>query len=178
MATESTRFALKKVTLRYIPVEDRMRMDAMVAEEKEVFTFWLTQRLCRELVTALVKHLSSAGLAKSGATPADIAAVQGYYQQQAKSAKKKTAPVPVATPRSHLVDRVQLRTSAKAIQIVFPVGDGGQAILPFVSHEARQWLEILYRQYRVAGWPLDMWPQWIRDEKATPLQENSRKPLH
>lgn len=179
MATESNLIALKKVTLRYIRVEDRIRMDATVAEENESFTFWLTLRMCQVLVAAMVKHLASTGVAKGVSAPADVAAVQGFYHQQAKSAKKKTAPVTIESQRTLLVDRVQLRNTDKAIQIAFPFPDeGGQAMLPLTLQEARQWLDILYRQYQAGEWPLDVWPQWMRDDKPSEQKLNAGKPLH
>ncbi|NTV06402.1 MAG: hypothetical protein HGA59_07855 [Chlorobiaceae bacterium] len=47
---------LKKVTLQYIEIEDRIRMSADLDGE-EPAVFWLTQRLCVRLVKKLSRHL-------------------------------------------------------------------------------------------------------------------------
>ena len=36
----------------------------------------------------------------------------------------------------------------------------------------RQWLSILHRQYRLAGWPNAIWPAWV--EEARPLHPRKR----
>lgn len=162
-----TPVALKKVTLRYSKVEDRIRMDALVAGElvagENVITFWLTQRLCREMVKSLAAYFNEAGLSVSDASPQNQRAVQSYLHQTAQGAKKKAVPVPGKAATSMvLVDRVQLRTSRDLVQLILPLPDKTRAVLALRPNEARQWLDILYQQYQLAEWPLGFWPEWIR----------------
>lgn len=158
---------LKKVTLRYSKVEDRIRMNALVASGS-VICFWLTQRLCRELVKSLVTHFNESGFRYGDASPQNQRALQGYLHEAAKTNKKKAVPVPDRVAASQvLLDRVRLRASRDLIQFVFPLPDKSRAILVLRPNEARQWLEILYQQYRLAEWPLGVWPEWIRAASAS-----------
>lgn len=151
-------------------------MDAL-SESGEVLCFWLTQRLCRELVKGFVDYFATADLARSSADPHHVAVVQGYLQQQAKENKKPARPIDRKPDVTSLVAKLQLRTSPKAIAITLPLPNGNDSVLAFKPAEARQWLDILYQQYCVAEWPLSIWPAWIKSEPATPVTEQ-KQPLH
>ncbi|MFA5631177.1 MAG: hypothetical protein WC997_06680 [Porticoccaceae bacterium] len=162
---------LHKVTLRYSKVEDRVRMDAQT-EAGEVVAFWLTQRLCRELISPFVTYFNNADVACTSASPQSISAVQGFLHHEAKVHKKRALPVArEKAVRVVLPSRAQVRTSSKVIQIALPLQENTMAVLAMRPDEARQWLDILYQQYRRAEWPLDIWPQWIRSVPSADISQ-------
>ena len=170
----SVRHTLNKVTLRYVQTEDRMRMDAQ-SSTGDSLTFWLTQRLCKELIAALVEYFTAQGGARGGRSATSVAAIQNFKQQQAKITKKAVAPVSVSKKDEHeksglLVTRLRLRSSDAGVLVSLPVREGEEAQLPFKPSEARQWMDILYQQYRVAGWPLDVWPRWMTEQPEVGVQ--------
>ena len=165
---------LTKVTLNYHKVEDRIRMDGR-AQQGDTVALWLTRRLCRELVKTVVAYFNrpevhSAEIDRAAVSPQHVDAVQEFLHQKAKSNRKISPPV-VSTASlasaAVLVDRVQVRTSAKVVQISFPLGEASVAVMAMTPTETRQWLDVLYQQCRLADWSLDIWPQWIQPLSAT-----------
>ena len=157
---------LNKLTTRYDRVEDRIRVDAQV-EGGGVQRLWLTQRLCGELVRTLLGYLNRSGLAVSDASPQSQGAVQRHLHQTARIRKKTSAPVSAAPKKGVLLDRLRVRTRNNHVQLLIPLPDGRNSMLVFSLDEARQWLDILYQQYRAAEWQLSVWPDWIRGESGT-----------
>jgi len=60
-----------------------------------------------------------------------------------------------------LPDKVDLSFSAEGSALLFPLGNGESALLQMSMVELRQWLAIMYRQFKNAGWPMDVWPGWF-----------------
>lgn len=151
---------LEKLTLHYLPTEDRIRMDAQV-QGGGVLVFWLTLRLCRELVKVLTEYFDKQTLPK---VQGSKKVVQSFFQQDADRQRNPVPSVerPSPTTRSQLVSEVNIRTNQHAILLRMPLGGGEAAILPMNPTEARQWLQILYEQFQRAQWPLEAWPEWIR----------------
>jgi len=169
---------LKKVTLNYSNVEDRIRMDAE-SVQGEVIVFWLTQRLCRELVKSLVSYFNKADMATTGASTRSLPSVQKFLQQTASKNKPRVAAVAAAEPQQAvLLDKVQLRTSTRMIQMSLPLAESDQAVLVFSPQEARQWMGILYQQYRRAEWPLEIWPRWIASKMDEEPQGGDGEQIH
>lgn len=169
---------LEKVTLNYVAVEDRISMRAQV-RDGEARTFWLTQRMCGQLVKSVVDYLDKTTAAVSVAAPAGKSVVQSYYQQEAMLKRTKTASVDASssTEPPLLVKTLKIRTSPKSLVIRLPLPDGVNASLPLKPREARQMLQILHGQYRKAGWPLDIWPRWIAEAGETD-PATDKGPLH
>jgi len=155
---------LTKITLSYSKVEDRIRMDGRSRDD--TVSLWITRRLCRELVKIVVAYLSkpeinNAEVARAAVSPQHLSAVQEFLHQKAKSDKIKAPPVMPAAPTAMLVSSVKVRASTKCVQISFSVGSSSMAALVMTPKETRQWLDILYEQYLVAEWSLDVWPHWM-----------------
>ena len=162
---------LKKVTLHYSNVEDRIRMDAE-SVQGDIIIFWLTQRLCRQLVKSLVGYFNKADMAATGASTRSLASVQQFLQQTASSNRQRVVAVAAAAPnQAVLLDKVQLRTSTRMIQMSLPLAEGDEAVLVFSPEETRQWMGILYQQYRRAEWPLEIWPRWIASKVGEEPQD-------
>ncbi len=150
---------LKKVTLQYIEIEDRIRMLAdLDGEERAVF--WLTQRLCRRLVPKLVHHLEHSA---PDSHLVDKGLMLSVQQHDAGWQQKFSEPVrSTGLSRSVLPEKVDLFCPAGGAAIVFPLDDGGEpARLQMTMLELRQWMAVIYRQFQVAGWPMEVWPQWF-----------------
>jgi hypothetical protein len=56
------------------------------------------------------------------------------------------------------------------VRLIFGLMDERQendATLTLQTQALRQWLGIVHSQYLKGGWPLSVWPEWIREAKAT-----------
>jgi hypothetical protein len=153
---------LKKVTVSYSPIEDRIRMTAQT-ESGDSIDFWLTLRLCREIVSVMAEQLSASVLQKTQARHAP--AVESFLQRGAASRRTKAPPVAIEPSESHLLNKVQIQAGKRGLFLRIPMGDG-MAVLPFKYDEARQWLAILFKHFQIAGWPLDFWPDWIKKSQT------------
>ncbi len=150
---------LKKVTLQYIEIEDRIRMSADLDGENSA-VFWLTQRLCRRLVPRLVGHLEHSAQKSSLVDKGLMLSVQ---QHDAEWQQRRSEPVRICElARSVLPEQVNLYCPAEGAAIIFPLDAGGdRARLQMNMVELRQWIGVVYRLYRVAGWPMEVWPRWL-----------------
>lgn len=149
---------LKKVTMQYIEIEDRIRMLAdLDGDERAVF--WLTQRLCKRLIPKLVHHLEHSA-------PDSLLVEKGLMlsvqQHDAGWQQKYSEPVRSSgLSRSVLPERVDLLCPAGGAAIIFPLAEGKPARLQMTMLELRQWMAVVYRLFKVAGWSMEVWPQWF-----------------
>jgi hypothetical protein len=149
---------LKKVTLQYIEIEDRIRMSADLDGE-EPAVFWLTQRLCVRLVKKLSGHLEQSA---PQSLLVDKGLMLSVQQHEAGWRQKISEPVKIgALSRSVLPEKVDLICPAGGAAIIFPLYEGEPARLQMNMLELRQWLAVVYRQFQIAGWSMDVWPQWF-----------------
>jgi hypothetical protein len=149
---------LKKVTLQYIEIEDRIRMSADLDGE-EPTVFWLTQRLCRRLVQTLSGHIEHSA-------PQSLLVDKGLMLsvQQHDAGWRQTFSEPVRIgrlSRSVLPEKVDLICPAGGAAIIFPLYEGEPARLQMNMLELRQWLAVVYRQFQIADWPMEVWPHWF-----------------
>jgi hypothetical protein len=156
---ESDMVMLKKVTLQYIEIEDRIRMLADLDGE-EPAVFWLTQRLCRRLVPKLAGHLEHSA---QKSLMVDKGLMLSVQQHDAGWQQKFSEPVKIGElSRSVLPETVNLLCPAGGASIIFPLDVGGKsARLQMTMLELRQWMGVIYRQFQVAGWPMEVWPHWF-----------------
>ena len=141
----------------------------------EVYVFWLTLRLCREIVGNFTKHLETTQMAS---TPArDNEHVQHSLHMKARSNLRPAKAVQKTGNDGLLVSKMKIRASKDRALLILPLTDSESAALPLTMEEARQWLGILYTQYQKAGWPLDQWPRWLRGDVALQAK-NSSQSMH
>ncbi|MEA3299516.1 MAG: hypothetical protein U9R22_04775 [Pseudomonadota bacterium] len=176
--SDTENLLLEKVTLNYVAVEDRISMRAQV-RDGEVRTFWLTQRMCGQVVKAFVEYLDRNTAGVAATAPSGKSMVQSYFQQEAMLKRTRTPSVDASasTEPPLLVKTLKIRTSPRALVLRLPLPDDATATLPLRPREARQMLQILHGQYRKAGWPMDIWPRWITDS-GDPGQVGDKGPLH
>lgn len=155
---------IRKVSLLYAPAEDRLALDAEDAEGATT-RLWLTQRLCRGLVTALTPILRqsvSPGLA--GQPPE---AAQSWEQAAAMADFGKTPGVRAAPDSvAGLVDTVRIGPPGDQVTLTFAFGGGQSRTVTLSIAALRQTLAVMHRLHVEAGWPLDLWPDWIADPAA------------
>lgn len=156
---------LQKITTVYDDCEDRVQLCGELANG-ETLQLWLTLRLLNRLVAHLC-HL----LEGQGADDLQTQVRNSFAQQAAAQSHTGQAPVQLRQPKTrflvHVVDVVQ---RPDALQLLFK--EGSASSVPAVSlnlqhSQLRQWFNILYNQYRLAGWPLGVWPEWAALEPGT-----------
>lgn len=154
---------IRKVSLLYVPAEDRLALDAEDAEGGTT-RLWLTQRLCRGLVTALTPILQQSVSLKLPGQPPEAA--QSWEQAAAMAGFGKTPGVRAA-PDSvvGLVDTVRIGPPGEQVALTFAFGDESRTVTLTIA-ALRQTLAVMHRLYVEAGWPLDVWPAWIADPAA------------
>ncbi len=160
-----------KFSLVYDVAEDRIAWD-LEDEEGGGTRLWLTQRLVRGLVAAVIPLVSGAPQAaadEQGAEPppAPDASLQAWEQAAAMSGFGKTKGVRV-TPESTagLVSTVHINTTTDGLSFTFEFGNE-QRTVGASGPAVRQTLSVLHSLHVQAGWPLDLWPAWIADPAGT-----------
>ena len=154
--------SIKTVTLRYVAFEDRMRMAARLDGNDQI-VFWLTLRHCQRILPVLVKCLEG----EKGIESAVEKSLAHSFRQKAAEWEKKETPsaepvLPSGEERSLLPERVIVVCAEKGVTLFFPLEEGKKSAKLMMSlQELRQWLGILYRQFKRAEWPLEMWPEWF-----------------
>jgi len=149
---------LKKVTYRYIEVEDRILMLAEL-DGGEPVVFWLTLRLSVRLVRELLSHLERM-VPRSGLV--DTGLMLACKQRDAEWRHEASEPVLYSPSLFKLLpEKVGLAYSAQHAALMFQLGDGQVTQLHMRLMELRQWLAIMYRQFQRAGWPMEVWPEWF-----------------
>ena len=175
---------IKRLTTKYDVTQDRLRL-AGETDDGQALVLWLTQRLMNRLAPHLCRSLeaqSSVPLRTPDATTAPVASAvtqvkQTFAQERARAALPRQAPVrsDAQTP-DVLVHSVDVKATRAGLTLAFKIGDeiAAKVLLP---HQAlRQWLNIVYDQYRAAGWATSVWPAWI--EESRPRKTTSRAALH
>ncbi len=149
---------LTKVTCTYSELEDRIRMSAMLKEGEPV-VFWLTQRLSCRIVRALTAHLEKS-LSQSALV--DMGLLLSCQQRDAEWQHEPSEPVPFKEETLRILpEKVDLSCSPESAALLFPIGEGEDAQLHMNFKEMRQWLAIVHRQFKNAGWPMGVWPAWF-----------------
>lgn len=151
---------LQRITTEFVDVEDRILLRGQTTAD-QVVMIWLTQRLLGRLIPHLLGWLE-----KQSVMDAQLAEVlQGFAQQAARTDLPPQAPVQCKGDTcAWLVLSVDVVSAEEVLQLVFKGADDLSASLSLGAQALRQWLNILHDQYRVAGWPLQLWPQWMMPE--------------
>ena len=166
---------LIKVSLIYSPLEDRIRLTGQVSETRST-VLWLTQRICQKLVRAVGHYIEKASVVPTGS---DRELVLSFKQSAAMVRKAQTEPV-IPTPGSKdaLVERIDVSYRKDRVLLRFLVQEGEVAQFGLSIQQARQWLGILRRQYREAGWPMDVWPVWITEAEDPAASPGAGRQIH
>lgn len=152
---------LQRITTQYHEVEDRIRLSGQDTYGRGI-VIWLTLRLMQRLIPSLTQWLEK----QYDFTPgADI--LLGFAQQAAKAELKAEAPVHVDEDSTEWVASVlDLAYFDQAVRLTFNDSERCTAVMILETKPLRQWLAIVLDVYIKAGWPLDAWPHWMRENTA------------
>lgn len=157
---------LQRITTEYVEQEDRIRLSGEFASGDTV-VLWLTQRLLHRLVPHLTAWLARQ-VAPASSIPAVEAAhqdiVQGFAQQAARAQLAPEPPVRASSPMAAWrVDAVDIGQGDDAVVLTFKGEAGALATLTLAAQPLRQWLGIVFDAWQQAEWPLEVWPDWLRE---------------
>lgn len=152
-------FIINKITQVYNRVEDRIRID-IENSEGEATSLWLTQLMTNSLAATLIKKLDDAS--KEKVKGQLTSGIQSIEQSIAQASFKPTKPVnPVKAKEVFLVHAISLKSTETGYLLAFKWGESGEASLGIKSVQTRQWLMIIHRLTKTAGWNQDVWPGWL-----------------
>ena len=150
----------------YVVAEDRFRL-ACVLVDGGSETLWLTQRLTNALLSKLLEWVEKT-VKDDRIAPFVHRAAQ--KSASAKSPDRRAEKIPEGA--GWLVRSIDFRMANDSVMLTFKDDADRKVRLRFGPAHLRQWLNVVHGQYRRAGWPLDLWPEWIVDE-AEEASENS-----
>ncbi len=169
------KLVLNKVSLSYSSAEDRMCLAGEVSDA-DPLVFWLTRRMCEQLVVAITKFIETASSIPIGA---DKDLMLSFRQSAALIKKEDSEPVkPGNDAKTTLIQKIDLVFQKETIALVFFMSDDASAKLTLTTQNARQWLGILFAQYKIAGWPLGVWPSWATESPEKPSTPDQRQLMH
>lgn len=154
------KFQIKTFTGRYIPVEDRLRLDAVDVDGNKQSLF-MTRRLVDRIIPVMVEHLE--GQTPEG-MPSDL--VQEMQQDRARQIQAEggsEAPVEVAPEFVPWLCRtVHLTKTGPSIVVVFTDDTHIEAHMPMTAENLRVVLDIFKTLYTSADWGLQAFPDWMQ----------------
>lgn len=168
---------LKRITTQYDEHQDRICVCGEGRDGQPAQVLWLTQRLLNRLIGPLCSWLDTKVGGNEHLQPSSVrqTLMNTFAQQHAVQSMVPTAAVAVdASNSGDLVQSVDLQCSANAVRLIFnSPGHAGQAVLTMKAPLLRQWLYILYGQYRKARWPASAWPEWIEASGSSGQTKNA-----
>jgi len=154
------KFQIKTFTGRYIPVEDRLRLDAVDVDGNKQSLF-MTRRLVDRIIPVMVEHLE--GQTPQG-MPRDL--VQEMQQDKARqfhSEGGSEAPVHVEPEFVPWLCRtVHLTKTGSSLIVVFTDDTHIEAHMPTTAENLRVVLDIFKTLYTSAEWGLQAFPDWMQ----------------
>ncbi len=148
---------LQRITTQYSENEDRLQILGETASGATV-SLWFTRRLMDRLLGTLLTWLDAQEVAGT-----EVAAVQAFQQDVAKSALKPQAPVvPMADTVNALPSSVDIAQGEDGVRLTFKSADhSALASLALSGDTLRQWLQIVHGLYIKAEWSTQLWPGWF-----------------
>ena len=140
-----------KFSLSYDAAEDRLAWDA---EDRDGTTMrmWLTQRLCRAVIDAVVPMLKPA---TPEAPREHQTTLQSWEQAAAMADFGKVPPVrPQPQTLAGLVRSVNIRPETGKLILTFEFGAVGPCVIPVNAQQIRQTLSVMHGLYVAAAWPM------------------------
>jgi hypothetical protein len=153
---------IHKFSLVYDVDEDRIAWDTET-RDGDTSRLWLTQRLCRGLVNALLPLLVRKTARPE--VPTQHEATLQSWEQAAAMADFGKVPGVKPTPQAAtgLIRSVQIQPTEDGMVLALDFGEAEAPTIGLAFPEVRQMLTVIYRLYVAAGWPLDIWPAWISE---------------
>ena len=159
---------LQRITSEYIKSEDRIRLTA-INEAEETIILWITQRLLIRLIAHFLGWLEKEApeVARSSAIGNETkSALQGMAQQSAAAKLPEQSAVTANSDSAALlVKEIDIKMSEEVVLLVFKCDEAWKAELSFTVQQLRQWLGMIHRLWRLAEWPVSIWPDWMDDNQ-------------
>lgn len=163
---------IQRMTTLFNAAEDRFQL-VVELDDGKVVELWLTQRLLQRLLPALLKWLQE----QAPADKQHAEVLHDFAQQAAREAHGSQSPVQASSDSEverRLIQSMDVIPAAGLLRLVFKDRESQAATLSLQALPLRQWLNILYDGYALAGWPLQVWPDWmsgggVAAEKTTVL---------
>ena len=159
---------LQRITSEYIESEDRIRLTAISDAEKTLI-LWITQRLLIRLIAHFLGWLEKEApeVARSSAIGNETkSALQGMAQQSAAAKLPEQSAVTANSDSAALlVKEIDIKMSEEVVLLVFKCDEAWKAELSFTVQQLRQWLGMIHRLWRLAEWPVSIWPDWMDDNR-------------
>ncbi len=152
-------------TTAYDEIEDRISVTGS-CQTGDTVQVWLNLRLMQRVLPHIIEWLKKSD--RTGGGQADQ--IHGFKQQSARDALPLQPPVmPAGNTEKWLVRTLDLNWDARQIDLVFKgIGADQVATIALPLLAARQWLNIVSDLYKMADWPLSVWPDWIAETTTTP----------
>ena len=158
---------LQRITSEYIEPEDRIRLVAITDAEKTLI-LWLTQRLLIRLIAHFLGWLEKEApeVARSSAIGNETkSALQEMAQHSAAAKLPEQSAVTANSDSALLVKEIDIKMSEEVVLLVFKCDEAWKAELSFTVQQLRQWLGMIHRLWRLAEWPVSIWPDWMDDNQ-------------
>ncbi|MFZ4553935.1 MAG: hypothetical protein ACOYNQ_05255 [Burkholderiales bacterium] len=157
---------IEALTQGYDATEDRIHIDVRDKAGASL-RLWLTRRLSDVVIRGLCDSLErSRGRGDSNFDQF----LQTVDQRAAQAGRKGGEPVRWQGEAVLLIS-VDLTRVENGRRLTFKTRLAGQqqgvATVALDEQRLRQWLSIVYRLYRTAGWPEDAWPDWLKTASKT-----------
>ncbi|MYM35557.1 hypothetical protein GTP38_14570 [Duganella sp. FT94W] len=152
---------LQRLTTEYDAAQDRIRLSGLDAERRP-HLIWLTRRLLRLLVPALVRWLEQ----HDGVVQAAV--VQSFAQEVARAGIVPQTAVNAASGPAWLAQAVDLGRAGDLLSLSLRDGAGATVTVMLSARQLRQWLSMLQHGAVQGDWDLAEWPAWMSPELAAP----------
>ena len=171
-------YQIKRITSEYIDTEDRIRLIGQT-EDGKTYVLWFTLRLTNRLVVHCLNLLVqfSPEISKSAIDEQSRNDVQNLVQQSATRQIVEEPPVEVKSDSSNfLVQEIDVSYTPEGVLMTFRAADNKGFELHIGLQQLRQWLAMLYVIWQKAEWPIEIWPDWMVENKT---EQNLREsPIH
>lgn len=146
---------LKTMTARYIPREDRIALDCVIHDGREL-RLMFTHRLARAIVTEFARQLSNRNLG---------ALTQDFAQFEAVSGRPHAQPVEslgsLDAESAWLVTHLHIQPVENAQRLIFTEDDSSGAHLDCTDSVLRNLLDMFYKAFALGEWDLAVFPTWV-----------------
>lgn len=154
---------IQGLTTSYREAQDRLYLAAK-DDADQVTGLWLTRRLADRLVRKLAARLDGATHLAQAPTQSQ-AAIHVWQQSVAQAQHAPAQPVRLPDPTQEaLIESVDITPLDRQLKLVFHCTHAVSLALIVDGTQLRQWLGMVYRNYRVAEWPTEgVWPAWFHE---------------
>jgi hypothetical protein len=166
------KFQIKTFTGRYIPIEDRLWLDAVDGDGNNQSIF-MTRRLTDKMLPVMVEHLEAQ---TPEGMPSDL--VQEMQQDKSRLVRAEAGSEtsveidPEVVP--WLCKTVHLTKTGTGLVIIFTDDNSIEASMPMSNDNLRVVLDIFQTLYTSAEWGQEVFPDWMQapQDNEVPRQLN------